>query len=250
VIHTARAESPLKLLLPLNHGDAAWTFITNFGGGLVDGDRIDLRVDVGRDARALLSTQAATKVYRSERHGCMQRFSMRVENGGFLASIADPVVCFAGARYFQAIDVSLGEGASFVLLDTLVSGRVARDERWAFHDYSSRTVVERADRVLLHEAMVLNPLHGDLTTRMGRFDVLTTLIAIGPETTAVRERLLASAVRPERDASRVQSASSFAHDGVIARVAATSTAEAVATARALLRPLVETLGDDPFARKW
>jgi len=249
VVHTARSRSPLKLLLPRNHGDAAWTFVTNFGGGLVDGDAIDLRIDVGRDARALVGTQASTKVYRSP-NGCRQSFVANVEQNGLLAMLSDPIVCFADARYAQTIDVSLEPSATLVLVDCLVSGRVASDERWAFGLYSSRIRVTRGEKLVLHDAIRSSPDDGDLRARMGRFDALATVIAIGPLALAVRERVLASSVRPEREATRVHGASAIGEDSVIGRIAATSSAEAALSVRAVLEPLVQLLGDDPFARKW
>ena len=53
-LRTALAASPLRLLAPRNHGDAAWVFLSNLGGGLVDGDRVQVKVDVGPGASALL----------------------------------------------------------------------------------------------------------------------------------------------------------------------------------------------------
>ena len=58
-----RAASPLRLLCPRNAGNAAWTYTSTFGGGLVDGDDVRLRVGVGAAASALVATQASTKAY-------------------------------------------------------------------------------------------------------------------------------------------------------------------------------------------
>ena len=89
VVATAFAASPLRLLTPGNHGDAAWVFLASLGGGLLDGDRIDIDVDVGEGASALLGTQASTKVYRSAGSatgslGSSQRLSARVAAGARL----------------------------------------------------------------------------------------------------------------------------------------------------------------------
>src|SRR5882757_9593932 len=65
VVSHAYATSPLRLLTPLNHGHAAWIYTSSFGGGLVNGDRIAMDIDVGRGAAAFISTQASTKIYRS-----------------------------------------------------------------------------------------------------------------------------------------------------------------------------------------
>src|SRR5262245_13535398 len=77
VVSRAYASSPLKLLMPRNHGHAAWVYTSTYGGGLVDGDDIALRVDVDAGATLFLSTQASTKVYRSPR-GTRTSLSARV----------------------------------------------------------------------------------------------------------------------------------------------------------------------------
>src|SRR2546428_9935374 len=69
VLRDAYAESPLRLLTPRNHGRAAWAFTSTLGGGFVDGDRVRLRISVAEGARAFVSTQGPTHIYRSPR-GC------------------------------------------------------------------------------------------------------------------------------------------------------------------------------------
>ena len=94
------ATSPLRMLTPVNHGHAAWVYMSSYGGGLVDGDRVSLDVTVERGATAFLSTQASTKVYRS-REGTASRLEALVDDDALLVFAPDPVVCFAGARYRQ-----------------------------------------------------------------------------------------------------------------------------------------------------
>jgi urease accessory protein len=90
--------------MPRNHGNASWVFLANLGGGLVDGDRLELQIEAGRETTALIGTQASTKVYRSP-HGCSQRIEVRVEDGAAIAIVPDPVVCFTGANYPQEVYV-------------------------------------------------------------------------------------------------------------------------------------------------
>jgi len=83
VLASAFATSPLRFLAPRNHGNASWVFLSNLGGGLVDGDRVHLDVEAQQDSTALLGTQASTKVYRSP-NGCSQHTSLRVAAGAAL----------------------------------------------------------------------------------------------------------------------------------------------------------------------
>lgn len=247
----ARAHSPLRLLAPRVHGDAAWAFTSSFGGGLVDGDALALDVDVRDEATLLLLTQASTKVYRSPR-GTSQALRARVAPGGTLACLPDPITCFAGARFAQRIDVELAAGASLVLTDAVTSGRSARGERWVFDRYESRIVVEQGERRVLVDAVLLDPAHGELPSRMGRFDALATLVLAGPRFAAARVAIhedvsaRANTARP----TSVVASSLVGEDLLLVRIGATSTAELVTQQRALLAPVLAALGADPFARKW
>jgi urease accessory protein len=242
VIERASARSPLVLVPTRRCGDAAWVFASSLGGGLVDGDQLALAVDVKADAALLLTTQSSTKVYRSPR-GCAQTLAAQVAPGGLLALCPDPVVCFAEARYAQEIAIELQPGGSLVLVDGLAAGRSARGERWRLARYASAITVGAG----LRDAVVLDPAHGPLPERLGRFDLLATVIAMGPRAAPVAADLLAAGPPLGRRADLLIAPSPIA-GGAIARLAATSVEEAALAVRGLLRGLGPLLGDDPFAR--
>ena len=112
VLQRAFAKSPLRIIHPKNHGSAAWVYLSSFGGGLVGGDHVDLRVKVGARAKAVLLTQASTKVFNSSRQAA-QTVDADVEKGGMLIVAPDPTVCFAGPAFFASADVPLGGGCEF-----------------------------------------------------------------------------------------------------------------------------------------
>jgi urease accessory protein len=249
VLRAARAESPLRLLTPRNHGHAAWVVTASLGGGLVDGDAVRLDVSVGPGAAGLLGTQASTKVYRCPTGTCRQDLSARVGEAGVLVILPDPVACFAGARYEQSARIELSASASLVLVDAFTAGRSARGERWDFARYAARTTVSREGRLLLADAIVLDPAHGDLRARMGRFEAFATLAVFGPWAAPLREAALAGAgARPGGPA--VSAASPLGDDGAVVRVAGISVEAVTAAVRERLAGLGALLGDDPFARKW
>jgi urease accessory protein len=247
----AFATSPLRLLTPANHGRAAWIYTSTYGGGLVDGDRISLHARVEQGAAAFLSTQAATKVYRSMR-GSDVEVHARVGTGGALVVVPDPVVCFAASRYRQTQHIDLARGAALVLVDWVSSGRRAAGERWAFEEYVSRTRVHHDRRLVLHDATMLRALDGDLALRMGRFDVLAMVAIVGQalhsEAAALVARLNAQPV--ERAADQIISASGLGESGCVIRIAGTSVEQVGRRLRQLLGFVPALLGDDPWVRKW
>src|SRR5262249_46389552 len=161
VLRDAYAESPLRLLTPRNHGAAAWAYTATLGGGFVDGDRTRLRISVGAGARAFVSTQGPTRVFRSP-GGCESETAVAVERGGALVLAPDPTACFAGARYRQRTEIDLADGASVAAWDVLTAGRSARGERWAFQRCALGISLRRDGRTLLDECWLLDAEHGPI----------------------------------------------------------------------------------------
>jgi urease accessory protein len=254
VVERALARSPLHLLTPNNHGHAAWAFVASFGGGLVRGDHVALSIGVEPEACAVVTTQAQTKVYRAGGNfDASQTTEGRVEDGGLLALLPDPVACFKDASYTQRSTVRLvGPRASLVHLESFTCGRAAHGERWAFTRFRSTTRVLRDDRLLVHDATVLDSAHGGIAPKMARFDAMATLLAVGPRARTTTAAILARAVAPLSTRSDVVCSASplGAGEGAILRVAATAVGGLTSLLRGVLTPLTVELGDDPFARKW
>jgi urease accessory protein len=251
VVTRLYATSPLRLLTPANHGRAAWIFSSSLGGGFVNGDCniLDLLVETG--AAAFLSTQAASKVYRSPL-GTSADLHAHVSDAGLLLVLPDPVVCFAGSRYRQGQQFDLAATAGLVLLDWLTSGRRAAGERWDFEEYSSRTVIRVGGRLILHDALALRHLDGSLADRFGRFDVLATVALVGASLRGFAEGILSTvAGRPvERQPEMVIGASRTRDGGCVLRIAGRSVEDVGGSVREFLSFVPALLGDDPWARKW
>lgn len=115
--------------------------VTNPGGGVLGGDRLELAVHVGAGARATVCTQGATKVYRGP--AATQRAHLAVAAGGVLEYVPHHVIPYAGSRYRQETTIELAGDAVLIAWEALAAGRVARGERFAFDHLASRTLVLR-----------------------------------------------------------------------------------------------------------
>jgi urease accessory protein len=249
VVHTARADAPLKLLLPNNHGDAAWVFLATLGGGLVGGDVIALDVEVGAGAAAFIGSQSSTKVFRSKRE-TSQTLRADVGDDAALVIAPDPVAPFAGSRYAQSTEVTLGARSTLVLADIATCGRASRGERWDFERYTSRMKVARGGRLVALDALLLDRAHGDLRARLHRFEALATIVAVGPRASDVRASLLATASTSETDAPLFGFTRSLGDDVTFARLATTRVELAIKAVRSHVASIAAILGEDPFARRW
>jgi urease accessory protein len=251
VVSRAFARSPLRLLTPANHGHAAWVYTSSYGGGLVDGDTIDVHATVGAGACAFVSTQASTKVYRSPR-GTRVTLHAEVDDDGLLVVAPDPVVCFARSRYHQAQRFDLAERAGLVLLDWISSGRRESGERWAFDEYVSRTTVRHTDRRLVHEALSLRASDGDLATRLGDYDVLAVAVIVGTPLAGDARRILTRVEHETtaRPPGQLVAAAPVGDAGCVLRVAGRSVEDVGSTLLDFLDFVPARLGDNPWARKW
>jgi urease accessory protein len=251
VVRRAYATSPLRLLTPRNHGRAAWIYAGSYGGGLVGGDALRLTVHVGDGASAFLSTQASTKVYRSDVSTSVET-TAHVGAGASLIIWPEPVVCFAGSTYRQQPHVDVASGGALVLVDGMTSGRRASGERWRFRQYASRATIRYDGRLVLFDSIRLDGEDGDLGARMGRFDVLCSATIVGPELRQSVDRIVTrvSELPAVRRAPLLVAAAPLSDVGCVLRIAGRSVEQIAAVLREHLAFVSPLLGDDPWARKW
>jgi urease accessory protein len=252
VVSTAFAASPLRLLTPRNHGTAAWIYTSTFGGGLVDGDAVRLRIDVDAGAAAFISSQASTKVYRSVSGHAAAHVDAAVGGGALLIVAPDPTVCFSRSRYEQTQQFAVDGTGGLVLVDWFTSGRHGSGERWAFEKYSSRTAIHRDGRLAWYDAVLLDPIDGPISARMGRCNVLATIAALGARVDAHATRTLdrmSDAPLRRRD-HVVVAGSAIAGGGCVIRIAGASVEDVGREIRRCLAFAPDLLGDDPWARRW
>jgi urease accessory protein len=250
VAKTVFAESPLRFLTPGNRGSAAWVYMSSFGGGLVGGDQLEIGIDVGPGAQAVLLSQSSNKVYRSEL-ASGQAIRARIGRGASFVAIPDPTVCFEGSKFSQTQSYDLEEGASLALVDTVHCGRHASGERWLFDSYRNRVEVRREERPIFFESLLLDSGAGALAGRLGRFNVIALALLLGPEWSAAAESVRAG-FSEKAAAGRedlVMSASAVGGEGVVLRAAGVSTEEVGLALRRHLHEIPRKLGDNPWARK-
>jgi urease accessory protein len=246
---SAEAHSPLKLLAPRPRGLSVWAYLSNFGGGLLPGDRLDFNLRIGAGARCFLGTQASTKIYRSGEKGAVQNhLAANVGPKGILVYAPDVAQSFATSIYRQNQTFHLADSTSkLIFLDWYSSGRSARGERWQFSEYTSRAEIRVGEKLVFLDSIHLEKgVLIDLPSRMGRINCAATLVIIGHGTSLLDE--LASAPISKRTDLLV--VGSAIPGGVVLRFAGVSVEIVAREIFRRLRFVNEWLGDDPFLRKW
>jgi urease accessory protein len=136
------AKVPFHVTGDLSHDqelpELASLFVQSPTGGIAQGDRHSMDIDVGADAKAHVTTQSATQVLGMERNYGRSDVTITVDDGGYLEFLPEPVILFRDSRLLQRVDVELGADATVVFGETVVPGRLARGEAFDYDRYYSR----------------------------------------------------------------------------------------------------------------
>ena len=165
------------------HPDAATVLLQSSAGGVAQGDRRSVEVDVAPDAVARVSTQSATKVQSMRRNYAATTTALRVGAGGHLDYVPEPVILHADARYHAGLALDLDRDGTAVVGDVVVPGRLARGEHFEFERYVSRIRATGSDRLVFEDATHLTP--GESSPEapgvLGEFEVYGSLFAVAPD---------------------------------------------------------------------
>ncbi|ELK50615.1 urease accessory protein UreD [Haloferax sp. BAB-2207] len=169
------------------HPDAETVFVQSPTGGVAQGDRHDLTIAVEADAIAHVSTQSSTKVQTMERNYAGVDTTLSVAAGGHLDYVPEPTILHSDARYTQDLRLDVADGATAIVGDVVVSGRLARGERFEFDRYRSRLRATGPDGLLFEDATHLAPDESDPSAPglLGEHAVYGTLFVVAPGRDAV-----------------------------------------------------------------
>jgi urease accessory protein len=179
------------------HPEAETVYVQSPTGGVAQGDRHDVSVDVRTDAIAHVSTQSATKVQSMRHNYAAAETTLTVGEDAHLDYVPEPTILHPDARYCQRLTLEVAPGASAVVGDVVVPGRLARNEHFDFERYASRVDARRDGELLFADATDLAPAESDPTEPgvLGEFAVHGTAYVVAPdrETAALSDAVHAAA---------------------------------------------------------
>lgn len=262
----SRNIQPLKILQPGAPGSTCHIVLSSYGGGLVAGDFIGLRVAAGAGSRLFLGTQANTKVFRSIDGAVAEQHTTGEAGEGALAVIfPDPVVLQAESRYRQVQHWQLAPTATLLLVDWFHSGRMDQGERFAFHELHTELRVSVAGRLVLLDRFSFVPDEhiAAAPANFAGYQTVFSVFLVGPPNGALFQQLAAVLLRQKMPGS---DGPHFSLRGKLCAIAVSQAREnvwvlrAAAHSRIDLQPLCEALlnelahksllGYNPLERKY
>jgi len=153
VLAARRHDGPLVVQKPhYPEGDAiCHAIIVHPPGGIAGGDELELKAELGTDARALLTTPGATKWYRSAAPWARQQIDFTVSPGASLEWLPQETIVFDGANADARLNVDLKGDGTFIGWEIVCLGRTGSAERFQRGQWRSRTSVKLDGKPLWFE---------------------------------------------------------------------------------------------------
>lgn len=184
--------------------DMACVYIITTSGGVLQGDRYAVEMEVGPGASAHVTTQSATKIQSMDSNYAVQAQTLRLGEGAFLEYLPEPTIAFRRSRFLSDTRIAMHPTATLFFSEIIVPGRRYHhpDEHFGFDVYSSATTgFDDGGRETFSEKFVLEPRRRSLRSLgvLGPFEIYGSVLLLTPRGFAetIRKRLPAD-VHQER----------------------------------------------------
>ena len=162
--------------------------LINTAGGLTGGDCMTWEFETGEGAAMTLATQACEKTYKAQGESeARVSVTLKLNPGSSLAWLPQETILFDHARLSRLIEVDMAAGARLLMVEPLVFGRLAMNERVVKGFFRDRWRI-RFDGSLVHaEEMRLGPDIAETLSKMavaGGGVAVATVLMIAPEAEA------------------------------------------------------------------
>ena len=102
--------------------------VVNTGGGVVGGDAYAIELSLDERAEAVITTSAAEKIYRADGEPARIASKLAIGPGASLLWLPQEAILFDGSRLERRLAVEMAPGATLLLVESLVFGRLAMGE--------------------------------------------------------------------------------------------------------------------------
>lgn len=148
----------LTLMRPLYLGDDGEASVTliNPGGGYLGGDVYDIEIGMGPGTAAIVTSQAATRVYRAPGEQTVQRTRLRLDDDACLTYVPDELIGYADARYRQHTEAVVHPSATLIAQDVITPGWSPDGRLFSYSRlHATFDVVAPSGRLLVRDNLLL-----------------------------------------------------------------------------------------------
>jgi urease accessory protein len=133
----------LRVLRPhyLDDSGQVCYVLVNPGGAYLGADLYVVDVEVGPGAKLLLTTQSATKIYRTPGSFAEQRMTLRLGEGAQLELAPDQLIAYREASYRQNTHITVRPSSSLVMAEVITPGWSPDGASFRYEELRLRTVI-------------------------------------------------------------------------------------------------------------
>lgn len=141
----------------------AYVYIMTPSGGILQGDRNRIDIELSNKAQAHITTQGATRIYRMERNYATQIVNVNVGEDCYLEYIPDQIIPFKNSRFYQTLNAKVHDNGTLVYSEMLTPGRVASDESFEYDIiYMATQAQNQEDKPRFNDVFILEPKKSSL----------------------------------------------------------------------------------------
>ena len=188
-----RQSGSLKCLFPRSAGHALQAVLLNCAGGVTGGDRFSLSARAEGGTTLTLTTQAAERIYRAA-PGESGRIESRLDvaEGARVNWLPQETILFDGCALERSLTIELQDGATLLMTEPLVFGRLEMGETLTSAHVLDRIEIRRAGRPVYLDRI---RLAADVQAQLDRPGVadgaraMASLVYVAPDAGAQLEKV-------------------------------------------------------------
>lgn len=172
-----REAHAAKVRLPQASHEA---ILINTGGGLAGGDRFVFTLTAEKNARLVVTSQAAERVYRSLGPAADVEARLTAEAGATLMWLPQETILFDGAALTRRITADLAADATFLAVESVILGREAMGETLRQARLHDRWRISRAGRLLFADDIAFDGPPPRTGATLGDARAFATVVLVSP----------------------------------------------------------------------
>ncbi len=169
-------QGALKVMRPIYLDDSGQVcyYLLNPGGGYVDGDEYEMKFVVHERAKATLTTQSATKIYKTPTKPVVQITEISLKENSFLEFLVDPLIAYSQAKYKQKTVIQMDKSASLLYTDLLTPGWSKTGKRFDYDWLQLKNEIYVDGELAVYDHVKLSPSEQEMN-RIGFMEGFTHL---------------------------------------------------------------------------
>ncbi|MCF3944319.1 urease accessory protein UreD [Oceanobacillus alkalisoli] len=152
-------QGAFKVMRPVyfNKGAFPCYYLLNPGGGYLDGDTYRMKVNLEEEAQLTLTTQSATKVYKTPNKEVYQETHFHMGKNSYLEYLPDALIAYKDARYHQKNVIHMEQGATLLYSDILTPGWSPDGEQFSYNMLRLKTEIYKEGELAAFDHIKLEP---------------------------------------------------------------------------------------------